>query len=120
MLELNELTSRPALTLTASANLPISAGLGSSAAFSTCVATSLLSVHSHLSAKSGLSSEDTELIDGWAFLSEKVLHGSPSGIDNAVSVRGGAVAFTRAVGGRTGGLEGMHGCVKAGLIPNFS
>lgn len=47
-------------------------------------------------------------MDAWSFLSEKVLHGNPSGIDNAVSVRGGAVAFTRAVNGKEGGLEGMN------------
>lgn len=42
-------------------------------------------------------------------MSEKVLHGNPSGIDNAVSVRGGAVAFTRAVEGKEGGLSAMRG-----------
>jgi len=54
---------------------------------------------------------DIDLVDGWAFLAEKVLHGNPSGIDNAVSVRGGAVAFRRSVGGVQGGLEGLHGSV---------
>ncbi|MBD4825577.1 hypothetical protein GUG03_08095, partial [Xanthomonas citri pv. citri] len=38
-------------------------------------------------------------VDKWAFLAEKVIHGNPSGIDNAVSVRGGAVAFRRKVEG---------------------
>ena len=41
--------------------------------------------------------ETIVLLDGYAFLSEKVLHGNPSGIDNAVSARGGAVAFSRAL-----------------------
>lgn len=50
-----------------------------------------------------------DLIDAWAFVAEKVLHGNPSGIDNAVAVRGGAVAFTRAVNGREGSLDPMNG-----------
>jgi hypothetical protein len=125
-------------TFTASSNLPISAGLGSSAAYSTCVASALLIAHKHLSLPSQpstpvsttvaaavdddddsgphFSPRDTDLVDGWAFLAEKVLHGNPSGIDNAVSVRGGAVAFTRSVGGKKGGLEGLHGFSSIRLL----
>ncbi|WWC58066.1 cystathionine beta-lyase [Kwoniella dejecticola CBS 10117] len=110
----------PAVTFTATANLPISAGLGSSAAYSTCVASALLIAHSHIEKpgkdQSRVSEGDTNIIDGWAFLSEKVLHGNPSGIDNAVSVRGGAVAFTRSVGGRKGGLDGLHGFSSIRLL----
>ncbi|KAK4688013.1 cysteine-S-conjugate beta-lyase, partial [Tremellales sp. Uapishka_1] len=106
-------TNSLGVTLTVSSNLPIGAGLGSSAAYSTCVASSLLIAHGFISAPSTSSSSfspaDTDIIDGWAFLAEKVLHGNPSGIDNAVSVRGGAVAFTRSLGGRTGGLEILNG-----------
>ena len=110
---------RPSGTFTASASLPIGAGLGSSAAYSTCIATSLLLAHSHISlpqpgsSSPRLSAKDINLVDGWAFLSEKVLHGNPSGIDNAVAVRGGAVAFTRSVGGKQGGLEGLNGWVAS-------
>ena len=125
---------RLAGTFTASSNLPIRAGLGSSAAYSTCVASALLLAHNFISVpvqqpiqqhvphgtaaiqkerladkEARLSTVDANLIDDWAFLAEKVLHGNPSGIDNAVSVRGGAVAFTRSVGGKTGGLEELHG-----------
>lgn len=105
------LTRSFAGTFTASSNLPIGAGLGSSAAFSTTVASALLLAHKHLSVSeaSGISAKDTDLVDGWAFLAEKVLHGNPSGIDNAVSVRGGAVAFTRSFGGKSGGLEALNG-----------
>ncbi|KAK8845447.1 cystathionine beta-lyase [Kwoniella newhampshirensis] len=107
-----------AVTFTASANLPIGAGLGSSAAYSACVASALLLAHSHISTPTDitLSSSDTDIVDGWAFLSEKVLHGTPSGIDNAVAVRGGAVAYTRAVGGRTGGLDSLHGFSSVRLL----
>ncbi|WVF66200.1 cystathionine beta-lyase [Kwoniella sp. CBS 6097] len=110
----------PAVTLTAKSNLPISAGLGSSAAYSTCVASALLLVHSHVTqpehGQPRLSESNTNIVDGWAFLAEKVLHGNPSGIDNAVSVRGGAVAFTRSVGGRKGGLDGLHGFSSIRLL----
>ncbi|WWC85766.1 cystathionine beta-lyase [Kwoniella dendrophila CBS 6074] len=110
----------PSVTFTATANLPISAGLGSSAAYSTCVASSLLIAHSHIEKpaqnQSRLSESDTNIVDGWAFLAEKVLHGTPSGIDNAVSVRGGAVAFTKSVGGRKGGLDGLHGFSSIRLL----
>ncbi|KGB77266.1 cystathionine beta-lyase [Cryptococcus deuterogattii R265] len=106
------------VTFTASSNLPISAGLGSSAAYSTCVAASFLLARQHLSIPSTdrLSKEDTDLVDGWAFLAEKVLHGNPSGIDNAVAVRGGAVAFTRSVGGKQGGMDGLHGFSSVRLL----
>ncbi|WRT63680.1 cystathionine beta-lyase [Kwoniella shivajii] len=110
----------PSVTFTATANLPISAGLGSSAAYSTCVASALLIAHSHISKPTNnqrrLTEGDTNIVDGWAFLSEKVLHGTPSGIDNAVSVRGGAVAFTKSVGGRKGGLDGLHGFSSIRLL----
>ncbi|ORY34329.1 cystathionine beta-lyase [Naematelia encephala] len=107
------------VTLTASSNLPIGAGLGSSAAYSTCVASALLQAHEHVkitSSANHLGPRDVNLVDGWAFLSEKILHGNPSGIDNAVSVRGGAVTFTRSVGGRKGGMEGLHGFSSIRLL----
>ena len=45
----------------------------------------------------------------WAFLAEKVLHGNPSGVDNSVSVFGGALAYTRHGFGKKGGMEGIQG-----------
>jgi mevalonate kinase len=103
------------VTLTVSANLPIGAGLGSSAAFSACLAAALLIAHGHVS-KYDFPPAEVDAVDAWSFLSEKVLHGNPSGIDNAVAVRGGAVAFTRAVGGRTGGLDSMRGFSSIRLL----
>jgi mevalonate kinase len=48
-------------------------------------------------------------VDAHAFLAEKVMHGNPSGIDNAVATRGGAVVFARAMAGNEGKLESVTG-----------
>nr|XP_025123258.1 mevalonate kinase isoform X2 [Bubalus bubalis] len=37
--------------------------------------------------------ENLELINKWAFQGEKVIHGNPSGVDNAVSTWGGALRY---------------------------
>uniref|UniRef100_A0A2K5KNG8 Mevalonate kinase n=1 Tax=Cercocebus atys TaxID=9531 RepID=A0A2K5KNG8_CERAT len=37
--------------------------------------------------------EDLELINNWAFQGERVIHGNPSGVDNAVSTWGGALRY---------------------------
>ncbi|KAG8904660.1 cystathionine beta-lyase [Tulasnella sp. 403] len=125
---------RPALNISARATLPVGAGLGSSASYSTCVATILLLVHRRISAPPhpaparGPTSDDpvghlhlshagrralprgfTDEVNRWAFVAEKVLHGNPSGVDNAVAVYGGALAFTKPGPGRKGGMDGIQG-----------
>ncbi|XP_008070616.1 mevalonate kinase isoform X2 [Carlito syrichta] len=37
--------------------------------------------------------EDLELINKWAFQGERVIHGNPSGVDNAISTWGGALRY---------------------------
>ncbi|XP_058281248.1 mevalonate kinase isoform X3 [Hylobates moloch] len=37
--------------------------------------------------------EDLELINKWAFQGERMIHGNPSGVDNAVSTWGGALRY---------------------------
>ncbi|GAA5822731.1 hypothetical protein JCM3770_000558 [Rhodotorula araucariae] len=101
--------ARPAQTFTVRSGLPISAGLGSSAAYSVAVSSALLYSHGVLpvpSSPSGaIDRAHADLVNAHAFLAEKVIHGTPSGIDNTVATLGGAVAFRRAVKGRDGLLE---------------
>ncbi|KAF7317004.1 Cystathionine beta-lyase [Mycena chlorophos] len=110
---------KPAFNLATRATLPVGAGLGSSASFSSCVVSALLLInrgitlppppapsttgtdapapHVHVShqGRRFVPQSVAERINKWAFVSEKVLHGNPSGIDNSVAVFGGALAYTK-------------------------
>ncbi|XP_068594660.1 mevalonate kinase [Brachionichthys hirsutus] len=95
--------SGPLLSLTVSvwSELPTGAGLGSSAAYSVCLAAALLSAsgaiptplkdRDHPTAR--WCQEDLELINSWAFQAETIIHGNPSGVDNAVGTWGGMLRF---------------------------
>ena len=101
---------RPAQSFTVRSGLPISAGLGSSAAYSVALSSALLYSHGVLplpssSSSSSIDRAHADLVNAHAFLAEKVIHGTPSGIDNTVATLGGAVAFRRAVKGREGRLD---------------
>eukprot|EP00946_MAST-07B_sp_MAST-7B-sp1_P002644 g2644.t1 len=92
-----------------SRGLPVGAGLGSSAAFSVALCTALLEVVLGPSEGStpclleGAESQSCfrpgegrlNLINDWAFISEKILHGTPSGLDNTTSTFGGAIAYVK-------------------------
>ncbi|KAG9339565.1 hypothetical protein JZ751_023456 [Albula glossodonta] len=76
----------PGLTVSVWSELPTGAGLGSSAAFSVCLAAALLSARGAITRpQAGLehtarwSEEEMQLINTWAFLGEKIIHGNPSG-----------------------------------------
>jgi len=76
-----------------SSNLPASAGLGSSAAFAVTLVSSLLRLSGRIADPGQLSFNrwddiDLEIINSWAFIAEKVIHGNPSGVDNSVSTYG--------------------------------
>jgi mevalonate kinase len=101
--------------------------LGSSAAFSLCIASALLYTHSHISTphipvhhgdkdeskihggRRAIQLEDATLINAWAYVGEKILHGQPSGIDNTVATHGGAVAYTKGMDGSESNFETLQG-----------
>ena len=69
-----------------SSELPIGSGFGSSAAFSVSLTGALFKFY-------GLPIEDRETISDWAFQSERLFHGKPSGIDNTIATFGGCVFY---------------------------
>uniref|UniRef100_A0A8D2B1D0 Mevalonate kinase n=1 Tax=Sciurus vulgaris TaxID=55149 RepID=A0A8D2B1D0_SCIVU len=90
----------PSLDIVVWSELPTGAGLGSSAAYSVCLAAALLTVCEEIpnpledgQHTSRWSEENLELINKWAFQGERVIHGNPSGVDNAVSTWGGALRY---------------------------
>ncbi|KAI2490265.1 GHMP kinases C terminal [Fragilaria crotonensis] len=88
-------------------DLPVGAGLGSSAAFGVACAAALwrlamltlsLLPHPPLGRPTN---EQLEIINKYSFYSEMLLHGTPSGIDNAVSTFAGAIDYTKSDGTTT-------------------
>ena len=75
------------LKIKVESEIPLGAGLGSSAALSVCLAAGLSAL------KCSKNELVLEEICQYAFISEQILHGRPSGIDNAVSTYGGFVHF---------------------------
>ncbi|NXG61116.1 KIME kinase, partial [Hemiprocne comata] len=75
--------------------LPTGAGLGSSAAYAVCLAAALLAACGAISCPleegqptARWTEEELSLINSWAFQGELVIHGNPSGVDNAVGTWG--------------------------------
>lgn len=113
-------------TFTFRSALPIGAGLGSSAAFSVCTSAALLytlsllslptpspGTEGHHDGRLAVPPTDATLVNSWAFTSEKILHGNPSGVDNSVATHGGAVAFTKSAGAHLpASIEPLHGFKK--------
>ncbi|XP_060105707.1 mevalonate kinase isoform X2 [Heteronotia binoei] len=90
----------PSVAIVVCSELPTGAGLGSSAAYSVCLAGALLSGCGVIGypLEEGQSvgrwfEEELALINSWAFRGEQVIHGNPSGVDNAVGTRGGALRY---------------------------
>ena len=86
------------LDLTVRSEIPVAAGLGSSAAI--CVAT--VAAVGELF-EGGLTDQD---ICDLAYEGEKVVHGTPSGVDNNISTFGGVLSYDRDVGIERIDLEG--------------
>ncbi|KAF8558217.1 cystathionine beta-lyase [Imleria badia] len=113
-----ESIARPSFTLTVRATLPVGAGLGSSAAFSVCTTTALMLMTGRISPPSPsdsspgrLSKSLADAVNVYAFLSEKILHGNPSGVDNSVAVYGGGLLYTKSIPseGKEGGMVSIEG-----------
>ncbi|XP_060579312.1 mevalonate kinase-like [Ruditapes philippinarum] len=90
----------PSINVKITSKLPVGAGLGSSASFSVCLVAALLLVQGHVSfpaqdekGDTQWKDEDLELINKWAYEGERIMHGTPSGIDNSVATFGGAIKF---------------------------
>ena len=82
-------------------DLPTGAGLGSSAAYAVCISAAFLKLAKIINSDLLLppNSKKIEALDvydrisQWAYCSEQIVHGSPSGIDNSACTYGGGVSF---------------------------
>ncbi|XP_035196013.1 mevalonate kinase isoform X1 [Oxyura jamaicensis] len=95
----------PSVDIVVWSELPTGAGLGSSAAYAVCLAAALLHACGAISCPlkdgettaswhaEGWTEEEMTLINSWAFQGERVIHGNPSGVDNAVGTWGGALRY---------------------------
>nr|VZI37125.1 unnamed protein product [Spirometra erinaceieuropaei] len=77
------------LNIRVTSDLPIGSGLGSSAAFCTVVCACLLHIHGQDY------SADLPRLERISHETEKLMHALPSGVDTAISARGGMIRFQR-------------------------
>lgn len=96
-------------TLSVRSFLPVGAGLGSSASYAVTISTALLILNKFIPVDFNRSERREaylDIINAYAFKAEEVIHGNPSGVDNAVATYGGAKSFVRGQGFAT--LEGFQ------------
>ena len=97
---------------------PLGAGLGSSAALAVCVSALFLILTGEIQLSDGINNDFTMVelkkaiareeinarcfsreslahINNWGYAAEKIVHGTPSGIDNAICTHGGTMMFKR-------------------------
>ncbi len=76
--------------------IPIGSGLGSSASISVCLAAALLTLGKQIPKPLHIETKEVlKIINSWAYLGEKCIHGNPSGVDNTVATFGGGVVFRK-------------------------
>ncbi|SCU82514.1 LADA_0C05908g1_1 [Lachancea dasiensis] len=94
--------ARSGVKFSVKSSLPIGAGLGSSASIAVCLALAIGKLGGHLSSEAQkLTKDELKFVDRWSFIGEKCIHGTPSGIDNAVATYGNAVLFQRQANAET-------------------
>jgi mevalonate kinase len=98
----------PRLRARVSSELPLGGGLGSSAALGVALARALCEA----AGKPCPPERAAEL----ALQLERVFHGAPSGVDPAVSARGGLLLFTRALDGKPERVEPVVSEAKVHLV----
>ncbi len=76
--------NRP-LKVTINSHLPVGMGLGSSAAYSVALVAALFDI---MDVVFGNEEEKKRITNAWAFQAERIMHGTPSGIDNSISTFG--------------------------------
>lgn len=101
-----ESSIKKGFTVQFKSEIPIGAGLGSSAAFAVCISAAFYMYTMSLNQPNfvktfneSASFEEREelnnIVSSWAFLSERIMHGTPSGLDNTVCTFGNVVQFTK-------------------------
>ncbi|XP_022227780.2 mevalonate kinase [Drosophila obscura] len=78
--------------------LNVGAGLGSSASFGAALAAAFLILSGHFDQENYSQEENQALISSWAYESERVNHGTPSGLDNTVCTYGGMLRYVKGQG----------------------
>lgn len=101
-----ETSLKKGLLIDVKTQIPIGAGLGSSAAFGVCVA-AIFYIYTLTHSQPNFvktfieTATDEErqflndTVSSWAFLSERIMHGTPSGLDNTVCTYGSIVQFIK-------------------------
>jgi len=93
-----KLTLQTGFQVQVDSQLTVGAGLGSSASFGAALATTFLILAGHFDRDSYLSEANQALISSWAYESERVNHGTPSGLDNTVCTYGGMLRYVKGQG----------------------
>lgn len=95
---IKDLELQEPFTITIDTELNIGAGLGSSASYGAALASAFLVYAKHFDLTNYKEEQNQALISTWAFESERVMHGTPSGIDNTVCTYGGMLRFVKGQG----------------------
>lgn len=94
----NSFKIRNGFCIEIASEMRVGAGLGSSASFGVCLATAFLVLSRSITFEENISlisNDHKSLISEWAFNAEKIMHGTPSGVDNTVCTFGNIVKFSK-------------------------